>query len=198
MPKALTATRRPVMAAFSCLPTAIARSIIDARAPAAGMKRMRRWAIVALTFPIRSPPSSDGAQTYDEHSCPDGWEAIIGYLLGPANLVRRTSRAFELDIADDWIVISAILSDQQSGFTEVIARPGRSKAGPNNVVSLSPRMSIVSAASGSSSIRSDTPSMAGRRALSAGKGDQREGRVIAGRGSSAWRKLAGKSSASWT
>ena len=57
-------------------------------------------------------------------SWPDAWESIHGRALTPGESRTRDAEAFALDHAGDWVVISAIYSDQHRGFTEVIATPG--------------------------------------------------------------------------
>lgn len=83
------------------------------------------WAIVALTFP-------DLFTTYERriagdvirNSWPDAWETIHGCVLDPAESWAKARRLFDDAHADDWVVISAILSDQHQGMTEVIATLG--------------------------------------------------------------------------
>lgn len=83
------------------------------------------WATVALTFP-------DLFTTYERRLAdqtirdwrPEAWEAIFGRPLGPGESREKDRWAFERLHADDWIVASAILSDQHPGFTEVIATQG--------------------------------------------------------------------------
>ena len=57
-------------------------------------------------------------------SWPDAWEAIFGTILGPGKSRTKDQRAFESEHVTDWIVVSAIRSDQQKGFVECIATPG--------------------------------------------------------------------------
>ena len=83
------------------------------------------WAIVAFTFPhlFTSFEGRCAAKTMKD-SFPDAWEAITGTVLQPGESRKKDERAFHAKHADDWIVVSAITSDQQPGFTEVIATPG--------------------------------------------------------------------------
>jgi hypothetical protein len=55
---------------------------------------------------------------------PDQWEAITGRVLQPGESRKKDERAFLAEHSDDWLVQSAILSDQHPGFTEVIATRG--------------------------------------------------------------------------
>lgn len=88
------------------------------------------WAIVAFTFPhLFTAFERRAAERTMKDSFPDAWEAITGNVLGPGESWRKDERAFLAEHRDDWIVISAIISEQQSGFTEVIATPG-GKRGP--------------------------------------------------------------------
>jgi len=43
---------------------------------------------------------------------------------GPVNPARATAKPFPATMRADWVVISAIYSDQHRGFTEVIATRG--------------------------------------------------------------------------
>lgn len=53
---------------------------------------------------------------------PDAWEAITGIVLAPGQSWKKDPRLFYKEHASDWIVISAIRSDQHPGFTEVVDR----------------------------------------------------------------------------
>ncbi|RWF79761.1 hypothetical protein [Mesorhizobium sp.] len=88
------------------------------------------WAIVAITF----PPLFTGferrcAERTMKDSFPDAWEAITGDVLQPGESWRKDERTFHAEHAEDWIVVSAITSDHEKGFVEVIATPG-GKRGP--------------------------------------------------------------------
>ncbi|MBS3651880.1 hypothetical protein KEU06_25055 [Pseudaminobacter sp. 19-2017] len=90
------------------------------------------WAIVAFSFPhLFTAFERQAAEKTMKDSFPDAWEAITGNLLGPGKSWKKDERAFFAEHRDDWIVVSAIISDQQSGFTEVIATPG-GKRGPGS------------------------------------------------------------------
>lgn len=83
------------------------------------------WAIVAFTFPhlFTALERSYAEQTIKD-SWPDAWEAIFGTILVPGESRTKDRRVFEAEHAADWIVVSAITSDQQEGFVECIAIPG--------------------------------------------------------------------------
>nr|WP_309402242.1 hypothetical protein [Aminobacter niigataensis]WMD00183.1 hypothetical protein RAR13_28345 [Aminobacter niigataensis] len=88
------------------------------------------WAIVAFSFPhLFTAFERRAAEKTMKDSFPDAWETITGNVLGPDESRKKDERAFILKHRDDWIVVSAIVSDKQSGFTEVIATPG-GKRGP--------------------------------------------------------------------
>lgn len=83
------------------------------------------WAIVAITFPhLFTSYERCCAERTIKDSWPDAWEAIFGIVLQPGESREKDRRAFEKEHADNWIVVSAISSDQQPGFVEVIATPG--------------------------------------------------------------------------
>lgn len=83
------------------------------------------WAIVAITFPhLFTSYERRCAERPIRDSWPDAWEAIFGTVLQPGESREKDRRAFEQEHAGDWIVVSAIASDQQPGFVEVVATPG--------------------------------------------------------------------------
>lgn len=83
------------------------------------------WAAVALTFPdLFTSFERRCAESTVKDSFPDAWESISGVMLQPGESRRKDRIAFERDHATDWIVVSAITSDHQKGFVEVIAAPG--------------------------------------------------------------------------
>jgi hypothetical protein len=55
---------------------------------------------------------------------PDAWETIHGRPLLPGESHEKDRQAFERDHASDWIVISAIRSDNHRGMTECVATLG--------------------------------------------------------------------------
>lgn len=83
------------------------------------------WAIVAISFPhLFTSFERRCAERTMKDSWPDEWEVITGRVLQPGESRRKDERAFLAEHADDWLVQSAILSDQHPGFTEVIATRG--------------------------------------------------------------------------
>lgn len=83
------------------------------------------WAIVAITFPdLFTAFERRCAERTIKDSFPDAWEVIFGATLGPGESRTRDRRAFEARHATDWVVVSAITSEQQKGFVECIATPG--------------------------------------------------------------------------
>lgn len=88
------------------------------------------WAIVALTFPhLFTSYERRCAERTVKDSWPDAWEAIFGTVLQPGESREKDRSAFERDYAGDWIVVSAITSDHEKGFVEVVATLG-GKRGP--------------------------------------------------------------------
>ena len=80
---------------------------------------------LAITFPhLFAGYERRCADRTIKDSWPDAWEAIFGIVLQPGESREKDRRAFEMEHADDWIVVSAITSDQQPGFVEVVATPG--------------------------------------------------------------------------
>ena len=83
------------------------------------------WAIVAITFPdLFTAFERRAAERSLKDSFPDAWETIFGTILGPGESRTRDQRAFEAKHVDDWVVVSAIKSEQQHGFVECVAIPG--------------------------------------------------------------------------
>jgi hypothetical protein len=83
------------------------------------------WAIVAITFPhLFTGFERRCAEQTLKDSWPDAWEAIFGTVLRPGESREKDSRAFETRHAGDWVVVSAIRSEQHDGFVEVIATLG--------------------------------------------------------------------------
>lgn len=87
------------------------------------------WAIVAFTFPdFFIGLERRHAERTIKDSWPDAWEAMSGSILLPGESRTKDQRAFETEHATDWIVISAITSDQAKGFVECVATPGGKRA----------------------------------------------------------------------
>lgn len=83
------------------------------------------WAIVAFTFPhLFTALERRHAERTIKDSWPDAWEAIFGTILAPGESREKDRRAFEAEHATDWIVVSAITSEHESGFVECVATPG--------------------------------------------------------------------------
>lgn len=83
------------------------------------------WAIVAFTFPqLFTALERRHAERTIKDSWPRAWEAISGAILAPGESRTKDQRAFEAAHASDWIVVSAITSEQKQGFVECIATPG--------------------------------------------------------------------------
>lgn len=83
------------------------------------------WAIVAITFPnLFTGFERRCAESTIKDSWPDAWEAIFGGILAPGESRENDRRAFEVEHAADWIVVSAITSDEVKDFVECVATPG--------------------------------------------------------------------------
>lgn len=83
------------------------------------------WAAVAVAWPdLFTGLERRQAEETLRHSWPDAWEAIHCRKLKPGESHVRDGEAFARDHAEDWVVISAIWSDHQPGFTEAIATRG--------------------------------------------------------------------------
>jgi hypothetical protein len=83
------------------------------------------WAIVAITFPhLFTTFERRCAETTMKDSWPDAWEAIFGTILAAGDAREKDRREFEVEHADDWIVVSAITPDHEKGFVECVATLG--------------------------------------------------------------------------
>lgn len=83
------------------------------------------WAIIAITFlHLFTAFERRCAERTIKDSWPDAWEAIFGRILAPGESRLKDQRVFDAEHANDWIVVSAITSEQQKGFVECVATPG--------------------------------------------------------------------------
>ncbi|MBO9463333.1 MULTISPECIES: hypothetical protein [Stappiaceae] len=95
------------------------------RRPGGWYEEDAEWAIVALTLPhLFTSFERRSAERTVKDAWPDAWEAIFCTVLEPGQSHEKDRRTFHARHADDWIVISAIRSEQQDGFVEVIATLG--------------------------------------------------------------------------
>jgi hypothetical protein len=83
------------------------------------------WAIVAISFPdlFTAYERSIAEKTF-RNTWPDVWETIRGCSLAEGESWVKDRRAFDQRHAADYIAMSAILSDQRCGMTEVVAKIG--------------------------------------------------------------------------
>ncbi len=90
------------------------------------------WAIVALSFPeLFTGYERSLAEKTIRNTWPDAWEAIHGAKLAEGESWGKDRRAFDQRHAADYIVTSAIFSDQHPGMTEVVAVNGGSRRADN-------------------------------------------------------------------
>ena len=83
------------------------------------------WAIVAISFPdLFTAYERSMAEKTIRNTWPDVWEKIHGRTLAEGESWAIDGRAFDQRHAADYIVMSAILSDQRPGMTEVVAKIG--------------------------------------------------------------------------
>ncbi|MHA6645224.1 DUF7007 domain-containing protein [Mesorhizobium sp. A623] len=83
------------------------------------------WAAVAQAFPdLFTDFEKACADRTIRDYYPDAWEAIHGKVLESGQSSEKDKRAFDRLHADDWIVVSAITSDQAPGYVEVVATIG--------------------------------------------------------------------------
>ncbi|WP_420404216.1 DUF7007 domain-containing protein [Nisaea sp.] len=83
------------------------------------------WAKVAFTFPdVFSEKDREAAIRTLKEWYPDEYETVAGVILAPGESHAKDERLFLERHANDWIVISAIRSDQHPGMVECIATIG--------------------------------------------------------------------------
>lgn len=88
------------------------------------------WAAVAQCFPeLFTDLEKTCAEKTIRDWYPDAWEAIHGKVLEAGQSSTKDEREFYKRHAEDWIVVSAIRSDHEAGFTEVLATLGGDRAG---------------------------------------------------------------------
>ena len=81
------------------------------------------WAIVAISFPdLFTAYERSMAEKTFRNTWPDAWEKIHGRSLAKGESWARDRWIFDQRHAADFIVTSAILSDQRPGMTEVVAK----------------------------------------------------------------------------
>lgn len=87
------------------------------------------WAVVAFTFPqLFTALERRYAERTIKDTWPNAWEAISGTVIAPGESRTKDQRTLEAAHASDWIVVSAIGSEQHQGFVECIATPGGNRA----------------------------------------------------------------------
>lgn len=80
------------------------------------------WAVVATTFPgLFTSYERSLADKTIRNTWPDAWEAIRSSKLTEGESWARDRRAFDQRHASDYVVTSAIFSDQAPGMTEAVA-----------------------------------------------------------------------------
>jgi hypothetical protein len=80
------------------------------------------WAIVAISFPdLFTGYERSMAEKTIRDTWPEAWEAIHGCTLAEDESWAKDRRAFDQRHAADFVVSSAIFSDQHAGMTEVVA-----------------------------------------------------------------------------
>ncbi|WP_054313303.1 hypothetical protein [Mesorhizobium sp. 1M-11] len=100
------------------------------RAGAAWYEEDCHWAAVAHAFPeLFTDSEMASAESTIRNWYPEAWEAIHGKVLLPGQSSTKDEREFQKRHVDDWIVVSAIRSDHEPGFTEVVATMGGDRSG---------------------------------------------------------------------
>ncbi|WP_428645591.1 DUF7007 domain-containing protein [Roseibium sp.] len=83
------------------------------------------WAIVAITLPdLFTSLERREAERTTRDWLPDAWERISAETIAPGASYKKDQAAFHKTHANDWIVTSAITSQQNPGYVETIASRG--------------------------------------------------------------------------
>jgi len=91
------------------------------------------WAIVAITFPdLFTGYERSLADKIIRNTWPDAWEAIYDCKLAEGESWAKDRRAFDQRHASDYVVTSAIFSDQNPDMTEVVAIVGGDRRSDDN------------------------------------------------------------------
>lgn len=91
------------------------------------------WAIVAISFPeLFTGYERSLAEKTVRNTWPDAWEAIHRCVLAEGESWAKDRQAFDERHAADYIVMSAIFSDQNPGMTEVVAGVGGDRRSGND------------------------------------------------------------------
>jgi hypothetical protein len=91
------------------------------------------WAIVAISFPeLFTGYERSLAEKTIRNTWPDAWEVIQGCVLAEGESWAMDRRAFDERHAADFVVTSAIFSNQHSGMTEVVAVVGGNRRADND------------------------------------------------------------------
>jgi len=91
------------------------------------------WAIVAISFPeLFTGYERSLAEKTIRNTWPDAWEVIQGCVLAEGESWAMDRRAFDERHAADFVVTSAIFSNQHSGMTEVVAVVGGTRRADND------------------------------------------------------------------
>ncbi len=91
------------------------------------------WAMVAISFPdLFTGYERSLAEKTIRNTWPDAWEAIHGCELAEGESWVKDRRSFDQRHSADYIVTSAIFSDQHPGMTEVVAVVGGSRNAGDN------------------------------------------------------------------
>ncbi|MTH94730.1 hypothetical protein [Roseibium sp. RKSG952] len=93
------------------------------------------WAKVAATFPehFTSFEIKEARKTLI-NSLPDEYEAVTGEEILPGQSYVRDKQIFKRENAENWVVISALSSDEHEGMVECIATMGGKRSGYYNGV----------------------------------------------------------------
>ncbi|MEQ8285731.1 hypothetical protein [Thalassospira sp.] len=115
----------PSHGGFKLSPERLAAMHPALRVPAGWFEEDCEWAKVAFAFPECFTPEQREAAIHTlKDWCPDAYEAATGETLAPGASYIKDQRLFHEKHAEDWIVISAISSDQHPGQVECIATIG--------------------------------------------------------------------------
>lgn len=115
----------PSHGGFKLSPERLARMHSALRESAGWFEEDSDWAKVAFAFPkYFSQEQCDAAIRTLKDWHPDAYEAVTGETLAPGDSHIKDQRLYHERHVNDWVVISAISSDQNPGQVECVATLG--------------------------------------------------------------------------
>ena len=131
MQTALSVIRPLVTAASISMPPTMRRSTLPCARRTAGTRKIAPGRRSRRPSRVSSPITNSAAPTGpSETGIPTRGKPSMDAAFRPAKFHEKDRRNFERDHSSNWVVISAIRSDQHPGMTECVATLGGNRRGP--------------------------------------------------------------------